>query len=338
MLPVFAFLLNGCSSIYYFYQAGKGQLALLNRGKPIEKVISDPAIDPKLASLLSNIKDIRKFCEDSGLMPTPNYREYVSLDRDSVVYVVTVSEALEFKVKIFSFPIAGSFNYIGWFSKDDALEFAKKFEAQGMDVDVRGASAYSTLGWFRDPLLSTMIPIENGVIQAEALADLVNVVIHESVHATLYLKNQSYFNESIAVFVADELTRKYFESKLKMDAPEWKSYLSRKDRGEKIRTRMMKAYADLKVIYDSSMPTDEKRSKKKIYLEALQKELNFRRPITNATLIQFQTYNDSEHGFQPLYEKMGRNLNQFMAALSQLKPSDFKKDHDESFDVSKMIR
>jgi len=252
--------------------------------------------------------------------------------------VVTVSEALEFKVKIFSFPIAGSFNYIGWFAKDDAMEFAKKFEDQGMDVDVRGASAYSTLGWFRDPLLSTMIPIENGVIQPDALPDLVNVLIHESVHATLYLKNQSYFNESIAVFVAEELTRKYFESKGKIDDLEWKSYFTRKERGEKIRKRMMQAYADLKAIYDSSMAVDEKRSKKKVYLESLQKELGFRRPITNATLIQFQTYDDSEHGFQDLFERVGRDLKKFMTSLAQLKFSDFKQEHDESFDVSKMIK
>src|SRR5690606_7987905 len=113
----------------------------------------------------------------------------VKLKQDSVVYVVTVSDALRLNPKVFSFPIAGSFTYIGWFSKEDAQDFGRDFERQGYDVDVRGASAYSTLGWFRDPLLSSMI---------RELPDLVNIVIHESVHATLYIKDQSYFNESLA--------------------------------------------------------------------------------------------------------------------------------------------
>src|ERR1700745_251643 len=124
----------------------------MNNGKPVEEVMKDPTTDPKLSELLGKIADVKKFGTQFGLKPTPNYKEYVKLDRDAVVYVVTVCDPLEFKVKIFSFPIAGSFNYIGWFKKEDAVEFAKKFEQEGLDVDVRGAGAYSTLGWFKDPL------------------------------------------------------------------------------------------------------------------------------------------------------------------------------------------
>jgi predicted aminopeptidase len=152
--------LGGCSSIYYVYQAGRGQLKLLNRARPVEEVIEDPRTSPDLVSLLKKIPAIKAYGEKEGLRPTKNYRDYVNLDQNAVVYVVTVSDALAFKPKIFSFPIVGSFNYIGWFGLDDAKKFASTFEAEGYDVDVRGASAYSTLGWFRDPLLSTMIPKE----------------------------------------------------------------------------------------------------------------------------------------------------------------------------------
>lgn len=325
---------SGCSSLYYFFQAGKGQLALLNHGKPIEEVMKDPTSDPKLVSLLGRISEVKKFGDQFGIKPTPNYSEYVKLDRDAVVYVVTVCDPLEFKVKIFSFPIAGSFNYIGWFKKEDAIEFAKKFELEGLDIDVRGAAAYSTLGWFRDPLLSTMIPKVDGVIQSDALADLVNVVIHESVHATIYLKDQSYFNESLAVFVADHLTRKYFEMNGMLNSPEYKSYLEGKVRGDKTRKRMLKAYHDLKTIYDSALSPNEKKEKKRAYLELLQKEAGIKRPISNATIIQFKTYSDSNHGFEELLAREKGDIRAFLGVLSKIKSSDFKKSHDEDFNIA----
>ena len=334
MMPLFSMLLGGCSSLYYLYQAGKGQLSLLNHGKPIEKVIEDPTSDPELVRLLQKIPEIRKFCDQEGLKPTPNYREYVKLDRDSVVYVVTVSDSLQFKVRIFSFPIAGSFNYIGWFKKKDAEDFAKDFEKQGMDVDVRGASAYSTLGWFKDPLLSSMIPSRDGKLEPEALPDLVNVLIHESVHATIYLKNQSYFNESVAVFVADLLTQKYFESKGMVDSKEWKAFQKVRERGKKIRKRFSLAYTDLQKIYESSMSDDDKRAKKNSYLSALQKELEFRRPITNATVVQFKTYDDSDRGFAKLFERSGNDLRRFLKSLETASKTRFQEDQIEHFDVS----
>jgi predicted aminopeptidase len=338
MVPFLAMFLNACSSIQYLYQAGRGQLALMNRGKPIEQVIADPTTDPRLVRLLSRIADIRNFCVESGLRETPNYREYVKLDRDAVVYVVTVSEALEFKVKIFSFPIAGSFNYIGWFSKDDAVKFGRRFREEGKDVDIRGASAYSTLGWFKDPLLSTMIPTEDGIIQEDAFAELVNVVIHESVHATLYLDHQSYFNESLAVFIADELTRRYFESRKLTHSSEWKSYLSQEGIQRKRRERLLKAYDELSALYGSSMTDAEKQEKKERYLEALRKEVGFKRPINNATLIQVKTYHDGDHGFADLYRETGSDLRKFLNRLATLQSDDFPEDQAEVFNVVELLR
>ncbi len=300
----------------------------------METVINDPKSDPNLVSLLKKIPGIRKFCEESGLKQTPNYRNYVKLDQDSVVYVVTVSESLKFKVKIFSFPIVGSFNYIGWFDPKDALEFAKEFEKKGFDIDVRGAAAYSTLGWFRDPLLSSMIPKRDGKIEPVALAELVNVLIHESVHATIYLKNQSYFNESVAVFIARELTQRYFESMGMRESEEWKMYLRMKDRQKKVFSRFTLAYSDLNKIYESALSDSEKLDQKGKYLAALKKELDFQNPISNATVVQFKTYDDSDHGFSKLFERSGRDLRRFLRSLEAIGLSRFQGDHDEKFDVS----
>ena len=316
-------MLTSCSSLYFVYQAGKGQLRLLNRGRPIEEVANDPTTNAKLAALLKKMPEIKKFGEKFGLKPTKNYSEYVKLDQDSVVYVVTISDPLEFKAKVFSFPIAGSFTYIGWFDHQDAVDFASKFEKEGYDVDVRGASAFSTLGWFRDPLLSSMMG---------ELPDLVNVVIHESVHATVYIKDQSFFNESLAYFVADELTQKYFSEQGLLESPVWLDYETRKKRYEVIQQRMARAFQDLKKIYESTGTEVEKREKKSAYLAALQSELKLSRKINNATLIQFKTYDPSDHGFGALLKRVKGDEREFLRALSVLKSSDFAKSQQENFD------
>ncbi len=318
------FSLSSCSSVYFLYQAGKGQLKLLNRARPVEEVIQDERTDPDLVSLLKKIPEIKKYGEVSGLKATSNYRDYVRLDQDSVVYVVTVSDALAFKPKIFSFPIVGSFNYIGWFKKEDALDFANGFEKEGYDVDVRGASAYSTLGWFRDPLLSSMIPKENNKISPEAYPELVNVFLHESVHATLYISNQSTFNEGLAVFVADVLTERYFRDAKQLESPGYLKFLENKARSEMVHKRLTQAFQDLKVVYESKISDEEKRQKKSVYLTKLQDELHFKRKITNAMLIQFQTYHSSQDDFRELFKKTNEDVPAFLKLLSKLTEKDFE--------------
>ena len=328
---ILAGLISSCSPAYFLYQAGRGQMRLFNRGRPLQEVISDPRTDRGLAKLLSGIPGIKSFGEASGLKATPNYREYVELGADSVVYVVTVSEKLRFQPVIFKFPLVGSFSYLGWFSEEDAREFSGVYAARGLDVDVRGASAYSTLGWFKDPLLSSMIPKLDGKVLPTALPELVNVFLHESVHATLYLPNQSSFNESLASFTADILTARYFEKSDPEQKKSWEEFQENQKRFDSVRKRLSRAYRDLKSVYDSPQSEEEKATFKMRYLESLQAELKFKRKITNATLIQFQTYSTEDRGFQALFEASGREIPRFLQTLSRLTPEDFGEPQLEDF-------
>ncbi|MBC7396153.1 MAG: aminopeptidase [Bdellovibrionales bacterium] len=329
------FSFSGCSSIYYLYQAGRGQLKLLNRGKAIEDVVQDPRTEPELIELLKKIPEIKAYGEKSGLKATSNYREYVKLDDDAVVYVVTVSDTLAFKPKIFSFPIVGSFNYIGWFGREDAKKFASTFEKDGYDVDVRGAGAYSTLGWFRDPLLSSMIPKDQGKIVPEAFPELVNVFLHESVHATVYISNQSYFNEGLAMFVAGVLTDRFFRDHGLLQSDAYLRYQKYEARSEMIRKKFTQAYQDLKNIYDSAQTPEQKLKAKNEYLSKLQTDLGFRRKITNATLIQFQTYHSSEPEFRALFQQAKEDVQVLFKVLSTLSEKDFE--HPQSEDLKSLM-
>lgn len=324
--------LSACSSISYLWQAGRGQLELLNRSRPVADVLKDERTPPKLKDLLSEVALAKSFGELHGLKPTPNYANYIALDRAYVVWVVTASEELNFKAKVWSFPVVGSFNYLGWFSEEAAVSHAKELSQGGWDTDVRGASAYSTLGWFKDPILSTMIQRGRSWADTDleqARADLVNVVLHESVHATVYVKDQSPFNESLANFAADRLTRSYFEKSGNQAAA--KAFESSEVWAETRRKRMHAAYEELHSLYSSNIPAEDKRQKKKAILEALQVELKVNRPITNATLIQYKTYQTGQADFEALFQRCGGKWDAFWRAVGGLKSESFPKTQTEDF-------
>jgi predicted aminopeptidase len=316
--------LTGCSTAQFLFQAGKGQLMLLNRAKPVDEVVSDERVNESLRSLLSRIPDIRAFGERQGLKPTSNYREYVELPGDSVVHVVTVSDALSFRPEIFSFPLVGSFTYIGWFDRKDAEEFALEYRQRGLDVDIRGAAAYSTLGWFPDPLLSTMIPkTGEGQIHPDALPALVHVFLHESVHATLYFKDQSYFNESLADFVADVLTDRYFRSGGPESQAVWERYQEKQKRSEGVRSQLATAYQELDTLYRSGVSDPEKLKGKSRIFESLRSTAGIQRELNNASLIQYKTYDPSDRGFRELLDRYRGDVPLFLKRLSKLTRADF---------------
>jgi predicted aminopeptidase len=344
---------NGCSTVKYLVQATEGQFALFNRARPIPEVIQDPRTPPRVRDLLDEVAPIKKFGEERGLKPTTNYTEYVKLDRPAAVWVVSASEPLEFKSRQWHFPVVGTFPYLGWFDLGDAKEYAQDLRKEGLDVDVRGARAYSTLGWFRDAVLSTMIPEGE-----EALGELVNVVIHESVHATVYIAGQAYFNESVASFVADRLTEVYLDSRpkatpakpeeiasaataFKVSAYDTRpaggqsisleriAYLKDEQDGQARQKKLHDAYEKLRALYESGKPNPEKLEEKKKILDSVKEELGFRRDLNNATLIQYKTYNTGGKEFESLWKACGTDSRRFMKAVGKLKNKSFQKEQQE---------
>ena len=325
-MAALAFGLSGCSTLRYLWQAGRGQLSLVNHAKPVDEVLKDPRTTPRLKRLLSEIALIKKFGESQGLKPTKNYQEFVQLDRPAVVWVVSASEALKFKSKEWGFPVVGRFNYLGWFGREDALSYAQELRKEGLDVDVRGASAYSTLGWFRDPILSTMISDGD-----DAFGELVNTIIHESVHATLYINDESYFNESIASFVADILTPVYLAQSTNVTEAEKSAYLQMGKDSEARGIKLKAAYAKLDQLYNSNQDETEKLKQKQLIYSQLKDDLHFKRDINNATLIQYRTYGVGQKEFQALYEKHQKRFGAFFGDLLKLKRENFTSPQTEDF-------
>jgi predicted aminopeptidase len=287
----------------------------------LKQVIEDERTSPRLRALLQEVPRVKAYGEERGLKPTSNYAEYVRLDRPAAVWVVSACRPLKFESKEWSFPIAGRFPYLGWFDRADAEEYADELRSEGWDVDVRGASAYSTLGWFRDAILSSMIPEGEG-----ALGALVNVVLHESVHATWYLDGQAYYNESLASFVADRLTPEYLKLTRGQKAIELDSYLDAEKSYEQ-RTRELHAgFLELEKLYSSTTLTDEQKLEQKgKVLRGLEKKLGFKREINNATLVQFKTYNTGFGEFEQIFATCGKDWSRFWKKMREVTSGHFPR-------------
>jgi len=197
--------LTGCETLSYYAQAVGGQLELMHRAQPLADWISDPATPPALRRRLELAARMREFASrELGLPDNGSYRSYADLGRPYAVW--NVFAAPEFSVRPVEscFPVAGCVAYRGFFARDAAERYAAKERAEGLDVFSYGVPAYSTLGWFDDPLLSTFIHYPE--------AELARLIFHELAHQVVYVKGDTTFNESFAVTVQDEGVRRWLES------------------------------------------------------------------------------------------------------------------------------
>jgi len=243
------------------------------------------------------------------------------------VYVVQGCAPLAFKPRRWSFPIVGTVPYLGFFDEQAARTYAKQLQSEeAIDVTVRTASAYSTLGWFRDAVLSTMIP--EG---PEAFPELANTILHESVHATVYVPDQSAFDESLASYVADELTWTLVVGRSGLHSPEVQAWLANEARAVRWLTELRRAHDELAALYASSLPDGEKLTRKEARLSELQKTLGLKRRYNNADLAGVRTYDSGRAAFARLHRACGA-WKTMLDAVATLKPSDFAEPQQARFD------
>ena len=173
------------------------------------------------------------------------------------MWFVGAADELSFKPRKWCFPIVGCFAGVGFFDEDDAVAFEQKLEGEGYDAHVRPAAAYSTGGWFPDPVLSTMLGGGD-----DALPELANVILHESVHATVLIPDEPFFNESIAEYVADALTDHWIEIRFGPGSPEEVAWTLGQALHYPRTARTLAAYDALKAVYASKQPRDAKLAEK----------------------------------------------------------------------------
>jgi predicted aminopeptidase len=195
----------GCTSISYYAQSLKGHVEIMAARQDVGELIDDPSTPGTLRARMASASAIRQFAIDELALPDNNsYRSYVNVGRDAVTWAIIAAPEFSLTPRTWCFPVFGCVPYRGYFSKRSAIETAVELQRQGLDVYVTGITAYSTLGWSSDPLLSTMLS------QDETY--LAGLVFHELAHQRVYVKDDSAFNEAFAVAVETTGVRKWLHA------------------------------------------------------------------------------------------------------------------------------
>jgi predicted aminopeptidase len=316
-VALFALLASGCFYTSYVAQGAAGQLDLLAKAKPLEDVIRDPRTPLRTALMLAEIPAIKDYGRSYGLRIRHNYETYADLGKPAAVWFVGAADPVAFKARKWCFPIVGCFAGVGFFDEADAVAFEQKLEDEGYDAHVRPAAAYSTSGWFHDPVLSTMLGGGD-----DALPELANVILHESVHATVYIPDEPFFNESIAEYVANALTDHWIEVRFGPGSPEEIAWTLGQALHYPRMARTMSAYNALKAVYESKQPRGAKLAAKTKIIDELVADLHLRKRPNNSSLTEAKVYNGGSEAFLAAHRACG-DLRSFVEAAKLLKRSDF---------------
>jgi predicted aminopeptidase len=319
--------LSGCLRAGYIIQAGLGQVELWGKSRPLYEVLADSDASERTRVLLAEVPHILAFARQRGLPSKGSYTRYVDLGRRQVVWFMATSQELAFEPLVWNFPIVGSFTYLGWFGLNEARRIGRLLENEGWDVHIRPSRAYSTGGWFRDPILSTML-----LDGDDAFRYLSNTLVHELTHSNLLVKDQSTFNESVATFVGDVMAEEYLIARFGADSAEVLAYRQELADHRAWAARMASAYRELAALYKSHAPVAKKRARKQAVLDALERELQLSYTPNNASLIGFATYNAGMDEFGRLLGHCGQSWPRFFAALRTLTPGSFATGQQDDID------
>jgi predicted aminopeptidase len=246
-------LMAGCQSLSYYTQAIGGHLRVMANARPIDEWLADPATDAQLRQRLETARRIRAFAtRELGLPDNGSYLAYADLNRAAVVWNVFAAPALSVEPKVECFPFTGCVSYRGFYSEAEARRQADKLRVDGYDVYVGGVPAYSTLGWFDDPLLSTFIRYPD--------AQLARLLFHELSHQLVYAKGDTTFNESFAVTVEQEGVRRWLAAEGRVG--ELEAFRATQQRRREFAERVKQTRERLAVVYKSSLPREAKLEQK----------------------------------------------------------------------------
>jgi predicted aminopeptidase len=322
--------LNGCT-LGFVWQASVGQIKLLTQRQPIEQVLQNGARSIEEQQKLRLVLDVRAFAiDDLGLRAhKKSYTTFVDVGGPYVSYNVSAALKDTLQPYVWRFPIVGQVPYKGFFSQAAAQRLEQKLIAQGYDTYLRGVRAYSTLGYFGDPILSSMLAYHD--------FDLINTIIHELVHQTVWIKGSVSFNESLASFIADQATRVYLARRDGVASPAYQLYLDLHADAAVFQAYMHEILARLEVLYAAPISREEKlRRREQVFLEAreaypaifprlkTQRYQRFfeQRRLNNAVLLSFRRYHQDTTFFERTFVSQGRDIRRMIAYVKTLQADD----------------
>lgn len=324
------FFLTGCSGISYYSQSIHGQMSILLKRERLDTVISDKNTESSVKNKLKLVAQIRHFASDELHLPdNQSYLYYVDLKRPYVVWNVFAAPEFSLLAKNWCYPIVGCVSYRGYFAEVDAEKHAKELNQQGFDVSVSGIAAYSTLGWFDDPVLNTMLGWSN-----HALAGL---IFHELSHQVIYISSETEFNEAFSTAVGRLGTIQWLLYKHPEQLDRYLQFLRAYN---DFRELLNSTHDELASLYTSSVNENIKRnykseifdslkikyhSLKKRWPEGINFDSWFSQPINNARFTSTMTYLQKVPAFLTMFAEEQGKWPKFLARIKEMENLDKKK-------------
>ncbi len=312
--------LTGC----FYGQALGGQVSLLSKREPIEKVLASEDTPERLRIQLEEVLALRRFAAEELVLPVgKSYASFVELEGEHVIWNVFAAPEFSIEPKTWCYPVLGCASYRGYFAEADAERYAARLETDGYDVYVAGIDAYSTLGWFDDAVLSSFV-----YRPRHSLADL---LFHELAHRELYVKGDTSFNESFATTVGREGLRRWLDGSKQPEL--FEKALAQEARHARFVELVTRYRKELETLYAGELEEEALRAEKERAVEALRGDYRtlreswggyagydrwFAEPINNAKLSTVSTYNEFVPGFLALFEAEGQDFESFYKACRAL--------------------
>lgn len=303
---------SGCSA-KYVAQVGAGQAKILLKRQPVEKFINNPQTPQKVRDKLKFILEVKGYGEEKvGLKKTGAYTSYVRLDSEVVAWNLMASPKLELKPVTWWFPIVGRVPYLGYFKYKQGREKEEELKRKGYDTYLRGAGAYSTLGWFDDPVFSPLLNYSDAV--------LANIILHEMTHTTVFIEGHVAYNEGMATFVGNQASLDFLAQKFgakSKEVQEIRDYIH----NDKVFSDFIRELVEeLNELYQSDLNPEEKmKRREEIFDNAMEKFKNLplrgsayrsfsREKLNNAALLSRAIYLVDLEMYEELYKVLGNNL------------------------------
>ena len=323
--------ISSCSTLAYYRQSISGHLQMVNQTRDIDTLLASDETPTELKQRLRRLLDIRSFASQVLLLPdNGSYRSYADIGRKYIVWNVFATPALSLQPAQSCFLFVGCLSYRGYFHREDAADYAKQLEDQGLDVYLGGVSAYSTLGWFDDPLLNGMLDRSD--------SELARLLFHELAHQHLYIKDDSEFNEAYADSVAlIGLAIWHQEPENMTESREFNAILKRENEF----THLVLSYrAQLLQLFASELDDETKLQQKQQLYKQLRQEYQelktswggvgdydawFANKLNNAKILAVSTYRHLLPLFRDTYEYLDRDLTEFYSRVRKISACDVDK-------------
>jgi predicted aminopeptidase len=316
LVLLLAVLLQGCESVAFYAQAIGGQLGVMRAARPVESWLGDPQTTPQLRERLETARRIREFASRRLALPdNGSYTSYADLRRPYVVWNVFAAPRFSVEPKRECFPFTGCVSYRGFFSEGLARRHAERLREQGFDVYIGGVPAYSTLGWFDDPLLSTFIRYPD--------AQLARLLFHELAHQVAYARDDTTFNESFAVVVEEEGVRRWLQAQGRTS--ELAEFRAAQGRKREVAAGVAETRSRLSALYgEAGLSDEEKLTLKAKEFERLRARFGNLIPAepNNAFLVAIAVYTQKVPAFEKLLAEAGGDLPAFYARVKALAASE----------------